>query len=62
MQFGLLVVSDIQIAATEFTFIIPPITIVNIDEVNNELNSNTVAGLTYTHHYIVSMTEPIKRT
>jgi hypothetical protein len=62
MQFGLLVVSDILVGAIEFTFIIPPITIVNIDEVNTELNSNTVAGLTYTHHYMVSMTDEIQRT
>lgn len=53
LQFGLLVVLDTPTAATEFTFIIPPITIVNIDEVNSELNSNTVVGLTYTHHYLV---------
>jgi hypothetical protein len=52
-QFGLLVILDAPTTATEFTFIIPPITTVNIDEVNTETNANTVAGLTYTHHYLV---------
>lgn len=52
-QFGLMVVLDSPTTATEFTFIIPQITTVNIDEVNTETNANTVVGLTYTHHYLV---------
>jgi hypothetical protein len=60
-QSGILAVVDAFSRNNDFTFYLPPITTVIIDETNKELISNTYAGYTFTHHYLLSITERIKR-
>lgn len=58
---GLLVILDASTKNTEYTFILPPLTKIELDEQNLEVYANTVIGKTYVSHYITDMSRGILR-